>query len=278
VLGRGRWTAIVYGAGLAQGCGGGASFVSVNEAPSIGFVGPTVDDVLVEGDRVVLEAWVEDETTPAGDLVVSVVSTIQGPLADPMHPAADGAVFLRTDPLLAGEHALTVAVSDPMGATAAAYATLTVLASTPPVATLLSPLPGGLYYDALDLLLEGVVADGESAGPDLVAWWDVDGNAYDSSVPDGEGRTWFLLPPLTAGDHSVRLWVIDEAGQTDVAEAGIRVLPCADLDGDGADCHSDCDDSDPFVGPSTSEACNGIDDDCDGDVDEGFLPGSPDCP
>jgi len=31
----------------------------------------------------------------------------------------------------------------------------------------------------------------------------------------------------------------------------------------------DCDDSDPTVSPSAAESCNGIDDDCDGDTDEG---------
>jgi hypothetical protein len=58
-----------------------------------------------------------------------------------------------------------------------------------------------------------------------------------------------------------------------------------DRDGDGfisADCFNvlvdggenrgqDCDDSNPAAGPLQVEACNGIDDDCDGDIDEGLL-------
>ena len=52
-----------------------------------------------------------------------------------------------------------------------------------------------------------------------------------------------------------------------------------DVDGDGVDgCDGDCDDRDPDVGPDEDERCNGLDDDCDGDVDEapeclGIAPG-----
>ena len=53
-----------------------------------------------------------------------------------------------------------------------------------------------------------------------------------------------------------------------------------DADGDGEvsslccngdACGPDCDDTAAGVGPTSPEVCNGVDDDCDGDVDEGVL-------
>jgi len=52
--------------------------------------------------------------------------------------------------------------------------------------------------------------------------------------------------------------------------------PCVDLDGDGFSATGgtcgpiDCDDADPAVFPGATELCNGVDDDCDGTVDNGF--------
>ena len=48
----------------------------------------------------------------------------------------------------------------------------------------------------------------------------------------------------------------------------------ADADGDGWDAGSDCDDADASVYPGADEVCNGLDDDCDAEVDEDAVDAS----
>ena len=54
----------------------------------------------------------------------------------------------------------------------------------------------------------------------------------------------------------------------------IDMILSEDRDGDGFDnrpCGEDCDDMNPEVYPGAPERCNGIDDDCDGEVDEDLV-------
>lgn len=70
----------------------------------------------------------------------------------------------------------------------------------------------------------------------------VDGvNAY----PDADGDLY------TSGEPIQLCWSSDWTGYTDATSG------------------DDCDDTDEAVSPDAEEVCNGVDDDCDGDIDEG---------
>ncbi|MBO85628.1 MAG: hypothetical protein CL927_09730, partial [Deltaproteobacteria bacterium] len=75
---------------------------------------------------------------------------------------------------------------------------------------------------------------------------------------------------VDAGDPAF----IDTDGSTsDIGAYGGVGSSVFDSDGDGYDNVDDCDDSDSAVYPGATEACNGYDDDCDGDIDESGSTG-----
>lgn len=63
-----------------------------------------------------------------------------------------------------------------------------------------------------------------------------------------------------------------------VTDACRHVPTDRDEDGDGVSaCSGDCDDSDPGVFPGAPEVCDGLDQNCDGRVDEGVMSECRDC-
>ncbi|MBU1900042.1 putative metal-binding motif-containing protein, partial [Myxococcota bacterium] len=57
--------------------------------------------------------------------------------------------------------------------------------------------------------------------------------------------------------------------------------PCLDEDGDGygegVTCQPDCDDANYYANPGEAEVCDGVDNNCDGQVDEGLEGAGPAC-
>ncbi|MBL8615925.1 MAG: hypothetical protein JNM72_09990 [Deltaproteobacteria bacterium] len=62
-----------------------------------------------------------------------------------------------------------------------------------------------------------------------------------------------------------------DPGKPEADSGGLGVGQALDEDGDGYGEDVDCDDADPRTWPGAEEQCDGADNDCDGEVDEGLL-------
>ena len=70
----------------------------------------------------------------------------------------------------------------------------------------------------------------------------------------------------TAADTATTVDSVARVDSTDSGDTGLD--PLDDVDQDGFPRDLDCDDEDPAVNPAATETCNGIDDDCDGLIDD----------
>ncbi len=134
------------------------------------------------------------------------------------------------------------------------------------------------YFDPDDPVRVEVLAgdpDGGSLTELSLAWSGAsDGFAELPAAPGVDGMADFTLDPLPIGDYTVTVVVTDVDGLAATATQTFHVV-ARDADADGFEHWGlggeDCDDENPAVNPDIAETCNGVDDDCNGTIDDGVT-------
>lgn len=104
-------------------------------------------------------------------------------------------------------------------------------------------------------------------------------NDCDGTVDEGTNACGGVCPlDGLPGTACIGAGYLDDCGEGEYVCTGRNTTECDDVgtdaDGDGwrvdtADCEGDCDDTIPDAYPGGTEVCDGVDNDCDGTVDEG---------
>ena len=158
---------------------------------------------------------------------------------------------------------------------AEAERTFTGFTNGSPVVTFSNPVDGGVVLAGTPFEVRATILDAddiEGIGEIALAWTGI--AASSQSAPRsvlGGGDVHFLADALAEGEWEIGLAVTDANGGVGAANAHFAATG-GDEDGDGYTDDrlggDDCDDEDAAVNPGGRELCNGLDDDCNGAVDD----------
>ena len=150
--------------------------------------------------------------------------------------------------------------------------------NTPPQVRFLEPVEGSAFEEREAIEFVAEVSDKESS-PDLLEleWTsDLDGLLEDDAPVSSSGEATLATAGLSEGLHTITLKATDPSGEigsdymTVFIESDCLAQSDCDFDEDGyTEEDGDCDDNDDDRNPGQVDIYNGVDDNCDGVIDEG---------
>ncbi len=245
-----------------------------NTEPSVDIEFPANGDTLIEGQASVFTARAQDDDPedPPQTLEVAWSSDIDGFLGNDS-PDTTGSLSLTTSALSLGSHVVSVTVTDSAGASDSDQVYVVVEEpNAAPTAMISDPLSGEVVLRSAVTFL-GEVADDTDRADTLGIIWEssIDG-VFNWDPASAVGMLGFSSSSLSAGDHTISLTAMDSQGLEGSDSISLTVVGVEDWDADGdgwTPNEGDCDDTDASTSPSATETCDDIDNDCDGEINEG---------
>ncbi|MFT7517965.1 MAG: hypothetical protein ACI9MC_000089 [Kiritimatiellia bacterium] len=256
------------------GCTGETSVLVYNAPPTAAILSPVDGTSVDENEGITFEGRVSDDSG-VDALVIQWTSDKDGLLTDTAMADPDGWVEYSTANLKPGNHLISLRSVDSDGEQGVASIAITVIdLPEPPDVELISPAQGEEGIEDELFTFEASVSDAQDGPEDMevVFLSDKQGFLCEAEINGLGGAT--CEAALPAGTHLITVEAIDSDDFRDEDTAYMKVTALGDLDQDEdgwTPNQGDCNDKNETVFPGAEELPNEVDDDCDGDIDEGTI-------
>jgi hypothetical protein len=253
---------------------------SKNMEPAATISAPVADTVFFANEVIEFLGTASDGNGVTDIQAISWTSDVEGELGSPELIRLDEDGTSRFSAILsAGSHLITFTVTDFQGATSKATANIAVGIDNPePTVEIVEPDNFETRFAGTPITFIGEVEDPQFSPDTVFTTWSIEEQTTfavvftDDMQATAEGETQTTWDNPVIGNYVVTLEGENDAGYVGVHDIAISVGDPNDVDTDG-DGHTtnqgDCNDDDAYTYPGAVELEDGIDNDCDGLIDEG---------